>query len=68
MRSIALRLAECGLTMHPEKSKIVYCKDSNRTAVLSACSLHIPWLYVSAKEGHQQSKPEIHRLHAGCEC
>ena len=31
MRSIALRLAECGLTMHPEKSKIVYCKDSNRT-------------------------------------
>jgi group II intron reverse transcriptase/maturase len=32
MRSIALRLAECGLTMHPEKSRIVYCKDSNRNA------------------------------------
>jgi RNA-directed DNA polymerase len=32
MRSIALRLEECGLTMHPEKSSIVYCKDSNRTA------------------------------------
>ena len=31
IQSIALRLAECGLTMHPEKSKIVYCKDSNRT-------------------------------------
>jgi RNA-directed DNA polymerase len=31
MQSIASRLAECGLTMHPEKSKIVYCKDSNRT-------------------------------------
>lgn len=31
MQLIALRLAECGLTMHPEKSKIVYCKDSNRT-------------------------------------
>ena len=31
MQSIALRLMECGLTMHPEKSKIVYCKDSNRT-------------------------------------
>jgi RNA-directed DNA polymerase len=31
MRSIALRLAECGLTMHPDKSKVVYCKDSNRT-------------------------------------
>lgn len=32
MQSIASRLAECGLTMHPEKSKIVYCKDSNRIA------------------------------------
>jgi hypothetical protein len=31
MRSIESRLAECGLTMHPEKSKVVYCKDSNRT-------------------------------------
>jgi RNA-directed DNA polymerase len=31
MREIASRLEECGLTMHPEKSKIVYCKDSNRT-------------------------------------
>uniref|UniRef100_UPI00048FFDEB reverse transcriptase domain-containing protein n=1 Tax=Cupriavidus sp. amp6 TaxID=388051 RepID=UPI00048FFDEB len=31
MRAIATRLAACGLTMHPEKSKIVYCKDSNRT-------------------------------------
>ncbi|WP_228536210.1 reverse transcriptase domain-containing protein [Noviherbaspirillum malthae] len=31
MRAIAERLEACGLTMHPEKSKIVYCKDSNRT-------------------------------------
>ncbi|MCY1293605.1 group II intron reverse transcriptase/maturase [compost metagenome] len=31
MRSIASRLAACGLTMHPDKSRIVYCKDSNRS-------------------------------------
>jgi group II intron reverse transcriptase/maturase len=31
MQSIASRLKECGLTMHPEKSKIVYCMDSDRT-------------------------------------
>jgi group II intron reverse transcriptase/maturase len=31
MQDIASRLGECGLTMHPEKSKVVYCKDSNRT-------------------------------------
>ena len=30
MQSIASRLEECELTMHPEKSKIVYCKDSYR--------------------------------------
>jgi RNA-directed DNA polymerase len=24
------RLAECGLTLHPEKTKVVYCKDGNR--------------------------------------
>ena len=33
MQSIALRLEKCGLTMHPEKSKIVYSKDSKRTKV-----------------------------------
>jgi RNA-directed DNA polymerase len=31
MQAIAARLGECGLTMHPEKSKIVYCKDRSRT-------------------------------------
>jgi len=31
MQSIAFRLKECGLMMHPEKSKIVYCKHSRRT-------------------------------------
>lgn len=24
------RMAECGLTLHPEKTKIVYCKDADR--------------------------------------
>ena len=24
------RLAECGLTLHPDKTKVVYCRDSNR--------------------------------------
>lgn len=33
MQAIASRLEECGLTMHPEKSKIVYCRQSKRTKV-----------------------------------
>ena len=28
--AIAVRLKECGLELHPEKTKIVYCKDDNR--------------------------------------
>jgi RNA-directed DNA polymerase len=28
--AIAVRLQECGLELHPEKTKIVYCKDGNR--------------------------------------
>jgi len=27
---IGVRLAQCRLTIHPDKSKVVYCKDSNR--------------------------------------
>ena len=29
-KAIEMRLAECGLKLHPEKTKIVYCKDSDR--------------------------------------
>lgn len=30
LAGIARRLAECGLELHPDKTKIVYCKDANR--------------------------------------
>lgn len=29
-RQVEDRLAGCGLTLHPQKTKIVYCKDTNR--------------------------------------
>jgi RNA-directed DNA polymerase len=28
--NIAARLKQCGLELHPEKTKVVYCRDSNR--------------------------------------
>src|SRR5262249_36370195 len=28
--ALATRFAECGLTLHPQKTKIVYCKDQSR--------------------------------------
>jgi RNA-directed DNA polymerase len=30
--AIARRLAQCGLEVHPDKTRIVYCKDANRRA------------------------------------
>lgn len=29
-RRLACRLRDCGLELHPEKTKVVYCKDTNR--------------------------------------
>lgn len=30
LASLGQRFAECGLTLHPEKTKVVYCKDGSR--------------------------------------
>lgn len=30
--ALEARLAECGLTLHPDKTQVVYCKDSSRRA------------------------------------
>jgi RNA-directed DNA polymerase len=31
LKAIRERLAECGLVLHPDKTRIVYCKDSDRS-------------------------------------
>ena len=64
MHAIASRLAECGLTMHPEKSKIVYCKDRSRTQNLSECDLHISGLSVSSAKGDDQVRAGLYQLSA----
>ncbi len=33
------RLSNCGLTLHEEKTKLVYCKDSARKKSYEVCSL-----------------------------
>jgi group II intron reverse transcriptase/maturase len=58
MRSIAERLTECGLTMHPEKSKIVYCQDSNRTKRFP--HVHFTFLGFTFRPRKAISKP--HRI------
>lgn len=58
MRSIALRLAECGLTMHPEKPKVVYCKDSNRTE----SHPHVYFTFLGFTFQPRKALSEQHRL------
>ncbi|WP_454740113.1 reverse transcriptase domain-containing protein [Cupriavidus necator] len=49
MRAIASRLEECGLTMHPEKSKIVYCRTATVLATIQTSSLRF-WALHSCPE------------------
>ena len=37
--AIGARLNECGLELHPDKTKIVYCKDDDRRSTMSIRSL-----------------------------
>jgi group II intron reverse transcriptase/maturase len=60
MRSIAERLAECGLTMHPEKSKIVYCQDSNRTE----CFPNVQFTFLGFTFRPRKAMSKQHRLFA----
>jgi RNA-directed DNA polymerase len=61
MRSIALRLEECGLTMHPEKSKIVYCKDSKRTGAFP----NVQFTFLGFTFGPRGARSRHNRLFTG---
>ena len=58
MQSIASRLAACGLTMHPEKSKIVYCKDSNRTGSFP----HVQFTFLGFTFRPRKAMSKQHRI------
>src|SRR5260370_36149330 len=30
-RALEQRFADCGLQLHPQKTKVIYCQDANRT-------------------------------------
>jgi hypothetical protein len=51
---IAARLAECGLELHPVKTRIVYCKDSGRSGSFEREQLTFPGVHVPAAAGQEQ--------------
>ena len=46
LESIRCRLAQCRLEVHPEKTRIVYCKDDDRIGALSRGEVHLPRVHV----------------------
>ena len=48
------RFAECGLTLHPDKTKIVYCKDDDRRGDYPDQKFDFLGYYVSAAAGRDR--------------
>ena len=46
--AIAARMVEVGLQLHPDKTRIVYCKDDNRRGTHVHTSFHVPRVTPSA--------------------
>ena len=54
LRKLGMRLRECGLELHPDKTRIVYCHDVNRQGAYP--TIQFTFLgYTSGREGHWTS-------------
>jgi RNA-directed DNA polymerase len=58
LAAVRQRLRECRLELHPEKTRIVYCQDSDRKGQHEHIQVRLPGLHVSAAAG-QESLGEI---------
>ena len=66
--ALADRLAACKLTLHPEKTKIVYCKDANRRGDFPNKSFDfLGFTFRARKTIWQGHIPPAHGFHARCE-
>ena len=62
---IAARMQEVGLRLHPDKTRIVYCKDGRRRADARAHLVYLPRVRLPGTGGAHQRRPVLHRLLAG---
>jgi RNA-directed DNA polymerase len=61
-RAITKRLAEVGLELHPDKTRIVYCKDSKPSGLARARTVHLPGVHVQATTGEEQARHLVREL------
>ena len=53
LRALGDRFQECNLELHPDKTKIIYCKDSNRKCKYPSTSFTFLGLYVSPTKSNK---------------
>ena len=56
---IARRMAEVGLQLHPDKTRIVYCQDGKRRGAHRAHVVHVPGLHVPAARCAGQEREHV---------
>jgi group II intron reverse transcriptase/maturase len=57
--ALAARLATVGLELHPDKTRIVYCKDADRRGDHEVTSFTFPRVHVPAEAGQEQVRQEL---------
>jgi RNA-directed DNA polymerase len=62
---IAARINEVGLRLHPDKTRIVYCKDGRRRAAHEHTSFTFLGYAFRARGARSKNRPELHRILAG---
>ena len=64
--AIAARLKECGLELHPEKTKIVYCRDDDRRRTYPNEKFDFLGLHFSAAKIEESEGEVLHQFQSGC--
>ena len=56
LAAIGDRMVEVGLELHPDKTRIVYCKDGQRARCPRAHRVHVPGVHVPGARGAEQGR------------
>ena len=64
LAAIGDRMEQVGLRLHPDKTRIVYCKDGKTAWLIRAHVVHVPGVHVPRPLGAAQGREPLHRVPA----
>jgi hypothetical protein len=68
LEAIRVSLADCGLELHPVKTKIVYCKDDRRRGRYENITFRFPRVFLSASTSEEPVGKGLPQFPAGDQC